>query len=204
MYIVGLTGGIGSGKTAASDYFSELGIEVIDADIASRTVVEPGKPALQKIAEYFGADILQTDGALDRALLREKIFSNPEQKTWLETLLHPLIADQVFSELEAASSDYAIFVSPLLIESQQDLICDRVLVIDVPEELQVKRTTQRDSNNPDQVRRMIASQASREQRLAKATDIVVNTGTLDALHKELDRLHSRYQQLAVEKATAKK
>lgn len=204
MYIVGLTGGIGSGKTAASDYFSELGIEVVDADIASRTVVEPGKPALQKIAEHFGADILQADGSLDRALLRSKIFSDPDDKTWLENLLHPLIAEQVFSELEAASSDYAIFVSPLLIESQQDLICDRVLVIDVPEEVQIERTTRRDSNDANQVKRMIASQATREQRLEKATDVLLNTGTLEALHKELDLLHNRYQQLAAEKAANQK
>lgn len=199
MFIVGLTGGIGSGKTAASDYFSELGIDVVDADIASRTVVEAGKPALQNIAEHFGGDILLADGTLDRALLRAKIFSNPDEKTWLEALLHPLIAEQVRSELEAASSDYAIFVSPLLIESQQDRICDRVLVIDVPEELQVTRATQRDHNDAAQVKRMIASQATREQRLEKATDVVVNTSTLQALHKELGLLHQHYQQLAAEK-----
>ena len=175
MFIVGLTGGIGSGKTAVSDHLQSLGIDIVDADIASRTVVEPGQPALAKIAEHFGDDILLADQSLDRAALRQKIFSNPDDKQWLEALLHPLIAEEISYQLAKAQSPYAIFVSPLLLEAGQDAICDRILVVDVPEELQIARTTTRDNNDEAQVKRIIASQASRQQRLEKADDIIENT-----------------------------
>ncbi len=200
MFVVGLTGGIGSGKTVASDRFEQLGIEVIDADIASRAVVNPGTPALEKIASHFGTAILQEDGSLDRAKLRKKIFADNNEKLWLESLLHPLIADEISLGLNSARSPYAIFVSPLLIESQQVALCDRILVIDVPEDIQVQRTTKRDNNDEAQVKRIIASQASRQNRLAKADDVIENTGELKQLLQQVDQLHPTYLKLAREKS----
>ncbi len=199
MFVVGLTGGIGSGKTAATDYFHALGITIVDADIASRTVVEIGKPALAIIASHFGNTVLQNDGALDRAALRQRIFSDAAAKQWLEKLLHPLIAQEIKHGLQTAESTYVIFVSPLLIESQQINLCDKLVVIDVPEEVQIRRTTERDNNDTEQVKRIIASQASRQQRLEKATDVVENTGSLDELHEQLKELHAKYSHLAENK-----
>ena len=198
-FIVGLTGGIGSGKTAVSDRFEKLGIRVVDADLCSRVVVEPGRPALAKIAEHFGADILQADGTLNRAALRLKIFADADEKKWLESLLHPLIAEETFHQLAAADSAYVILASPLLIESQQNLICDRVLVVDVPKEIQLQRTMQRDNNDAETVKSIMANQASREQRLGKADDVIENTQGLDFLDKEIARLHQHYLQLAAKK-----
>ena len=200
MFILGLTGGIGSGKTAVSDRFEKLGIDVIDADLCSRVVVEKGRPALAKIAEHFGNDILLSNGELDRAALRTRIFANPDDKLWLESLLHPLIGEEVFNQICAATSPYAILASPLLTESGQDKICDRVLVVDVPEALQIERTCKRDDNEAEQVKRIMASQASRDQRLEKAHDVIENTLGLDHLDGEVARLHATYLQLAKEKA----
>lgn len=199
MFVVGVTGGIGSGKTAATDAFSTLGIVIVDADIASRKVVEPGSDALRKIAEHFGAQILRNDGSLDRAALRHIIFANTAEKTWLEQLLHPLIATEVQHQLQAATSPYVVFVSPLLIESRQSDFCDRVLVIDAPEEVQLQRTMQRDNNNAEQVQRIIASQATRAYRLQHADDVIANTGSFEHLTQQVAQLHARYSQLAHEK-----
>jgi len=196
MFVVGLTGGIGSGKTAATDCFKTLGIAIVDADIASRVVVEPGREALLRIAEHFGSNFLQADGGLDRAQLRGKIFSDPEAKAWLEALLHPLIAQEIKEGLARADSPYAIFVSPLLVESKQRDLCDRLLVIDVPEQLQIQRTTQRDNNDAEQVQRIIASQASRQQRLQEATEVIENTGALADLQQQVKILHQQYIGLA--------
>ena len=197
--IIGLTGGIGSGKSAVSDRFAALGIKIVDADIASRVVVEPGKPALTEIMSHFGAEILQADGGLNRALLREKIFATPAERKWLETLLHPLINEYIFTELAQAQSAYAILANPLLFETQQDKACDRVLVIDVPVELQISRTTARDNNSESQVRAIIDAQISREDRLARADDVIVNDQTLTHLDTETMRLHDHYIELAREK-----
>ena len=196
MYIVGLTGGIGSGKTAASDAFVALGIEVVDADICARIVVEKGRPALAAIAEHFGAEFLTASGELDRAALRRLIFSDVAAKKWLEALLHPLIFSELCAQLESAKSPYALLVSPLLIESQQYLVCDRVLVVDVPEALQIERTMQRDSNDRAQVEAIMASQTSREKRLSLAQDVLENTQDLAYIHAEVERLHRQYLQLA--------
>jgi len=195
MLVVGLTGGIGSGKTAASDYFNVLGIDVIDADLASRVVVEPGQPALAAIAEHFGSDVLLTDGELNRAALREKIFTDPQQKQWLESLLHPLIGAEIDRQLAAVTSPYALFVSPLLLETQQSLRCDRIIVIDVDVDTQVKRATSRDNNSEAMIRNIINSQMSRADRLSRADDIVTNSGSLAELHQQIDRLHQRYLKL---------
>jgi dephospho-CoA kinase len=200
MFVVGVTGGIGSGKTAATNAFAALGITIVDADIASRKAVEPGSIALQKISEHFGTNILLSDGSLDRANLRRIIFSDAAEKTWLEQLLHPLIAAEVQHQLQAATSPYVVFVSPLLTESGQNEFCDRVLVIDASEEMQMQRTIQRDNNTPEQVQRIIASQASREYRLQFADDVIENTGSLAYLIQQVAALHTRYLQLAREKS----
>ncbi len=200
MFVIGLTGGIGSGKTAATDRFAALGISIVDADIASRIVVEPGTPALSRIAEHFGTEILLNDGSLNRATLRKIIFADPAEKVWLEKLLHPLIAEEIKRQLESARSPYVVFVSPLLTESSQHELCDRILVIDAPEELQLERTIQRDNNDAAQVQRIIASQASREYRLTHADDVIENTGSLENLSQQVAALHSRYLELATEKS----
>lgn len=199
-YLVGLSGGIGSGKTAVSDRLAVLGATVVDADVIAREVVEPGTPALMQIHEYFGAGILQADGSLDRAALRQRVFADAEAKRWLEGLLHPLIGERTMQAIAEAPSAVVVLVSPLLVESGMHAICDRVLVVDVPEPLQIARTMQRDSNSREQVEAIVASQASREARLAKADDVLENTGTLADLHAQVDALHARYQQWADEKA----
>lgn len=191
-FIVGLTGGIGSGKTAVSDRFAKLGIGIVDADVISREVVEPGTEALTAITTHFGKGLIQADGQLDRAALRQTIFADPNAKTWLETLLHPLIAKYTIEQLGAAQSTYALYVSPLLVESQQQTLCHRLVVVDVPESLQLKRTMTRDNNEQDQVERIMASQASRENRLAAATDVIDNTTGFDDLDLQINRLHQQF------------
>jgi len=202
MFVVGVTGGIGSGKTAVTNAFAALGINIVDADLASRVVVEPGTPALTEIARHFGAEILLQDGKLDRAALRRLIFSDPGQKRWLEQLLHPLIGAEIRRQIAASSSAYTIFVSPLLIEAGQRQFCDRILVVDVPESLQLQRTMTRDNNDADQVKRIMASQASRAQRLERADDVLENTGTLAELDARIAQLHNHYLQLAQQKSGA--
>ena len=191
-WVLGLTGGIGSGKSAAAECFAELGLHVVDADQASRWVVEPGRPALAEIALHFGPEVLQADGALDRAALRRLIFADAEQRRWLEALLHPLIATEIAEALPKATSPYAVFVSPLMVESGQYRIAQRLLVIDVPEALQIERTLRRDNISLDQVQAILKAQASRETRLAHADDVLVNDGDLAALRAEVERLHAFY------------
>lgn len=202
MFIVGLTGGIGSGKTAVSDLFMQYNIAIVDADICARVVVEPGRPALEKIRQHFGDDILLADGNLNRAALRERVFTNSEDKAWLEALLHPLIGEEIMQQLQDASSPYVLFVSPLLVESKQNLICDRVIVVDVPEELQLERTSLRDNNDHEQVKRIMASQADRQTRLAVASDVIENIHGFDHLEEQVELLHQRFIQLAKEKQEA--
>jgi len=196
MFVVGLTGGIGSGKTAASDRFASHGITVVDGDVVARQVVEPGTEALRKIIAKFGPGILQANGELDRASLREWVFSQPDDRLWLEALLHPLIGQEVIAQLNAASSPYAVLVSPLLVDAGQTALCDRVLVVDVPEQVQIERTCRRDDNSEELVKQIIAAQTSRERRLAAATEVLDNTGTLEDLQRRVDELHERYLQLA--------
>ncbi|CAH0227599.1 dephospho-CoA kinase [Pseudomonas mediterranea] len=191
-WILGLTGGIGSGKSAAAQHFIDLGVHVVDADHAARWVVEPGRPALAKIAEHFGPDVLQADGTLDRAALRKLIFENADERRWLEALLHPLIADEIAHHLAQARSSYAILVSPLLIESGQYAMTQRILVIDAPEQLQVERTLQRDQISEQQVQAILKAQSSRQDRLDHADDVVVNDRDLAWLHSEVERLHHSY------------
>ena len=195
-WILGLTGGIGSGKSAAAQCFIDLGIHVVDADHAARWVVEPGRPALALIAEHFGRSVLNADGTLNRGALRGLIFENAEQRRWLEALLHPLIATEIQRDLASATSPYAILVSPLLVESGQWKITQRVLVIDVPQNLQVQRTMLRDSSSQEQVEAIIKAQANREDRLSRADDVLVNDRDAAWLQSEVQRLHHFYLTLS--------
>ena len=191
-WVLGLTGGIGSGKTAVADRFASLGVHVVDADQAARWVVEPGRPALLQIVERFGKDVLLQSGELNRAELRQRIFVDPAERQWLEKLLHPLIRAEVAQQLALADSSYAIMVSPLLIESGQYRQVGRVLVVDVPESLQIARTTARDQASEEQVRAILNAQVQREERLKHADDVLVNDRDLSWLGVEVERLHRFY------------
>ncbi len=191
-WVLGLTGGIGSGKSAVAEEFGRLGVHWVDADHAARWVVEPGKPALRLIAERFGEAVLASDGSLDRAVLRERIFQDLAQRKWLEELLHPLIRQEVADHLARAASPYAIMVSPLLVESGQYRQVDRVLVVDVPEAVQVERAVRRDQSSEAQIQAIIKAQVSREERLRHADDVLVNDRDLAWLKAEVERLHNLY------------
>ena len=188
--LVGLTGGIGSGKSAAADHFCSLGVDVVDADLASRAVVEPGEPALDAITEHFGAGILDAQGSLDRAALRQRVFSDSYERKWLQRLLHPLINDYLVGQVRSARSDYCLLVNPLLIESGQQQWCDLVVVVDVPVATQLSRTMSRDNNSKAQVQAIIDAQASREQRLAAADFVITNDQDLPSLHRQVEALNT--------------
>ena len=194
-WILGLTGGIGSGKSAVAEHFANLGVHTVDADQAARWVVEPGRTALLQIAQHFGDGVLLPTGELNRAALRERIFADPAERQWLERLLHPLIRSEIADHLARADSPYAIMVSPLLIESGQYRTVDRVLVVDVPEMLQIARTVARDQASEEQVRAILKVQAAREERLRHADDVLVNDRDLSWLRSEVERLHHFYLQL---------
>ncbi len=198
VYTVAITGGIGSGKTTFANKFAQLGITVIDADIIARSVVEPQKPALKSIAQHFGPTILLPDGTLNRRELRERIFADPQEKAWLNALLHPLIHQATQDEIAGATSEYVLWVVPLLVENQLHKKADRVLVVDVPPETQIIRTMQRDNVSRKHAEQIIAAQASRESRLAIADDVIDNSGRSDAVDAEVKRLHQRYLQLAAQ------
>jgi len=191
-YVVGLTGGIGSGKSAAAAMFRAWGIEVINADALAREVVEPGQPALNDIAAHFGSDILTAESYLDRAALRRIVFSNPEQKSWLENLLHPLIAVLLQQRLNATESPYTILESPLLLETEQYKLVARVLVIDASEEIQIDRTVKRDGSDEGVIRSIIASQIDRAKRIQHADDLVSNEEGLEQLRAKIEVLHYKY------------
>ncbi len=204
MFVLGVTGGIGSGKSAVTSRFEQQGIVVVDADIAARTVVQAGKPALKAIVERFGQGILLSNGELDRAALRKIVFDDPSQRQWLESLTHPLIREEILHGLRSATSPYVILVSPLLIESGQFHLVQRILVIDVPESVQLERTCQRDQNSEDQVKAIMAAQLNRQERLAKADDIIENHLGFEHLDAEVQRLHSLYLSLAKQTQTHSK
>lgn len=193
---VALTGGIASGKSAVCDFFTELEIIVIDADIVAREVVEPDSFALQQIESYFGSSVIQKDGTLNRALLRSIVFEDEQERQWLNDLLHPLIRQSMQQQREQATSIYTISAIPLLFETGQHTQYDRVLVIDCPLELQIQRLIQRDNINQQQAHDMINSQASREQRLSIADDIILNNSDLQSLQQQAIKLDKKYRQLA--------
>lgn len=190
--IIGLTGGIGSGKTAVSDTFKSLGIDIVDADVSSRRVVEKGQQALDDIQAHFGDGILDSQNNLDRAKLREIIFKNPQERVWLEKLLHPKIAEHIKDQLESSNSPYCILVSPLLLETEQKSYCSFVLVVDVPEESQIARTAKRDGVSEEQVKNIISAQIDREKRLEQADEIIINDGSMEELKEKVLVLHTKY------------
>lgn len=196
MFVIGLTGGIGSGKTAATDYLTTLGVTIVDADLASRVVVEPGKPALKAIAERFGDHVIAEDGSLDRRALREIVFADPDALKALEGITHPAIGQELRNQIAGSKSPYTVLVSPLLFETSQKDLVHRTLVIDAPAELQVKRTMARDHVPEEQVAAIMKAQLERTKRLDQADDVVENHGSLEKLHDELDALHKRYLELA--------
>lgn len=193
---IGLTGGIGSGKSAVADCFYRLEVPVIDADLITRELVRPGTPALGEIAETFGKDVLQANGSLDRARLRQRIFNDAAARKRVEAILHPRVRDEIARQTSLLSAPYCIIVIPLLLESGQQDLVDRILVVDAPESLQIERTMDRDQVNREQVEKIVASQASREQRLAIADDVIENNGTLEDLAQKVEALHARYLKLA--------
>ena len=190
--IIGLTGGIGSGKTAVSDTFKSLGIDIIDADVSSRRVVEKGQPALDTIQAHFGDNVLDSGNNLDRAKLREIIFNNSEERVWVEKLLHPKIAEHIKDQLESSESPYCILVSPLLLETEQKSYCSFVLVVDVPEESQIARTAKRDGVSEEQVKNIISAQIDRKKRLEQADEIIINDGSMEDLKEKVMVLHTKY------------
>lgn len=196
MYCVGLAGGIGSGKTTASDIFHELGITIVDTDVIAREVVAKGSPSLAALAQHFGRQIFTENDELDRKKLREIIFSDASSKDWVEGLLHPVIREQTRHALAESQSPYTILSSPLLLESPDAALVDRVLVVDVSEDNQLRRTKTRDGVSHDQIQTTIAAQLPRAQRLAKADDILDNSGSLDQLRKQVQALDLRYRELA--------
>ncbi|MGL6427014.1 dephospho-CoA kinase [Aeromonas hydrophila] len=201
MYVVAITGGIGSGKTTVANQFAELGIEVVDADVIAREVVEPGTPALAAIAAHFGSDVITPDGQLDRRRLRERVFTDPQAKGWLNALLHPLIRTEMQRQCAAARSPYCLLVVPLLVENRLTALANRVLVIDVDEATQIERTCRRDGVSREQAQAILAAQASRAERLAAADDVLDNqNGTPEAIKSRILALHETYLAFASQQA----
>ena len=197
-FVLGLTGGIGSGKSAASQWFESQGIAVVDADIVAREVVDIGQPALQQIQQAFGDWVLLEDGSLNRRALREHIFHSPEARKTLENITHPAIRTSILQQLHAAQNPYAILVSPLLFETNQHELTQHTLLIDAAIELQIQRASQRDGQNVEQIQKIIAAQMPREQKRAMADDIVLNDGELEHLYAHLTPLHEKYLQMATQ------
>jgi len=195
-YTVALTGGIGSGKSTIAGYFAASGVDIIDADVIAREVVEPGTPALQAIIERYGDAILTEQGTLQRSRLREIIFATPDEKNWLNALLHPLINARTQQLKAQAASPYVLWVVPLLVENRLQRQADRVLVVDTDEETQLRRTLQRDNVSLEQAKRILAAQATRQQRLDCADDIIDNSGAPEKALPQVAKLHQLYLKLA--------
>jgi dephospho-CoA kinase len=188
-FVVGITGGIGSGKSAVTDYLEAKGITVVDADKVARVVVEPGTSGLAAIAEHFGSDILLSDGGLDRAALRKVVFGNPDERKALEGITHPRIREEIARQLSEASSPYVVLASPLLLESGQNSFANYVVVVDVPESVQLSRTMARDDNSEQLVKSIMAAQLDRKTRLSRADTSISNSSSLDELYARVDELH---------------
>jgi dephospho-CoA kinase len=195
MLVVGLTGGIGSGKSTVANFFSALGINVFDADLIAREIVAPGTLALDKIITRFGSQIINDTGYLNRSKLRNIIFSDPAAKLWLENLLHPLVRTRMRELVQQATSPYCLLMIPLLLEGKPNDLVQRILVVDAPEELQVNRTQLRDKASVQQINQIMQTQVSRSQRLAKADEVIVNDGDLSQLESQVANLHVKYLSL---------
>jgi len=193
---VGVTGGIGSGKSAVTQRLEAQGIAVVDADVVAREIVEPGTESLDAIVEHFGEQVLTPDRALDRAALRQIVFANPEERRWLEALTHPRIGAEIERQLAVADSPYVVLSSPLLLETSQRDFVDHVVVVDAPESVQLARTMTRDANSEELVRAIMAAQINRAERLEKADSVVDNSGDMAALDTQVAQLHARLLELA--------
>ena len=189
MLRVGITGGIGSGKTALTDWLAGKGIVIVDADLASRTIVAPGQPALREIVDTFGSEYLQHDGQLDRAALRTLVFSDEEKRRQLERITHPRIRDELARQMDSADSTYVVLSSPLLLESGQSTMVDLSVVVDVPEDAQIQRTMARDHNSRELVEGIMTAQLDRDTRISRADIVIDNSGSLEALHERGEILH---------------
>ena len=196
MFVVGLTGGIGSGKSTVAEMFTALEIDLVDADVAAREVVAPGTPALAEIVEHFGPDILMADGSLDRRKLRRVIFHQEQEKHWLETLLHPLIRRWLTQQISDRRSAYCLLISPLLLETGQAEMVDRILVVDVSVETQISRTLARDGGEERTARAIIEAQIGRSQRLEHGDDIIDNELPVQSLRQQVQKLHQQYLTMA--------
>ena len=194
-WVLGLTGGIGSGKSTASRYLANAGIKVVDADKVAREVVEPGTEGLTAIVARYGAEVLTAQEQLNRAKLREVIFSDDQEKQWLNGLLHPLIRSRMLNQLRAAQSPYVVLEAPLLFENSLDKYCNRTLLIDVPVEVQVQRASVRDDVTEEQIRAIIASQLSRTEKVQRTDDIITNCGSMTELEHKVKRYHESYLRL---------
>ena len=194
--VIGLTGGIGSGKTTVANIFAELGIELVDADIVAREVVSTGTKGLAQIVARFGNDILNPDASLNRAKLRELIFSKDVDREWLNALLHPMIRTEMLNQLDSTQSPYSILIAPLLFENGLDRLVNRTLLVDISPKQQRNRTIIRDSVSAEQVQSIIDSQASREDKLSKADDVIDNHGEISALRSKIIALHNNYLKLS--------
>ncbi len=197
MLRVGVTGGIGSGKTALTDWLSEQGIVIVDADRVAREVVQPGTPALKAIIDAFGEQYLTQDGNLDRAAMRQLVFGDEEKRLLLEAITHPQIREALWDQLQRADSAYVVLSSPLLLESGQSEMVDVSVVVDVPEEMQIQRTMARDANDKALVEKIMAAQMRRQKRLQLADIVVDNSGDLSALHDRAALLHETLLNRAV-------
>ena len=191
-FVIGLTGGIGSGKTTVANLFAAQGIELVDADIVAREVVEPNSDGLRQLIEHFGKDILLDNGELNRAALRERIFNNSTEREWVNQCLHPKIRTRMLQLIKSSPSEYTVLVVPLLFENGLDSLVNRTLVVDIPVELQVERTLSRDGVSEQQIRHIIGSQMSREDKLAKADDVISNQGEIKHLEQAVLALHDKY------------
>ncbi|MDD2740128.1 MAG: dephospho-CoA kinase [Methylomonas lenta] len=202
MLRVGLTGGIGSGKSTVCDLFAELGVPIVDADVIARQLVAPGQPALTKLAEVFGLSIIEQDGSLNRALLRQLAFSDLLNKQKLDAIMHPLIYDEIETQIVDLQTAYCIMAIPLLLETQKKHVVDRVLVVDCPLFIQLKRLIARDKVSTEQAEAIIALQAARETRLAAADDVIDNSASQTALAEQVKSLHNSYLLLATSGITS--
>lgn len=203
MLVIGLTGGIGSGKTAVSDRFAQQGVPIIDTDQLARELVEPGQPALAEIVAEFGLDCLDDGGRLRRARLRERVFADSTGRRRLEAILHPRIRALVQERVAVLTAPYCLVVIPLLVETGMTDLVDRILVVDAPEAEQIRRVMARDGVVQEQAHRILAVQARRDQRLALADDVLENAGDLDALTRQVAALHRYYLALASARSTAR-
>ncbi|MDG2089575.1 MAG: dephospho-CoA kinase [Gammaproteobacteria bacterium] len=199
-FTIGLTGGIGSGKSIVSQLFTDIGVPVIDTDQLSREIVSQGSPSLVKIADYFGPEILLGTGELDRQTLRKIVFSDKNKKQWLEQLLHPQIRKLLLNKLIEYSDDYVVIVIPLLFESKSNNnsynFINKTLVVDCPEELQLKRALSRDQSSAVEIKKIIESQMPRTQRLSLADDVIVNDSSVESLREKVLKIHEKYQYLS--------